>query len=140
MREASFAAKMVRGVQVVTAPAEVDVGNAALMRTALLRASAGGRGAIILDMTATQLCDSAGLSVLIRCHRRAVAQGGSIRVVTSAPQLRRMMDVTGLDQLLQHFPTLEDALEPVGQVPQTTTVGGSGESPARHLRIARNLP
>jgi anti-sigma B factor antagonist len=111
--EVDFVATMVGDVPVVTAPAEVDVANAALMRAALLRAVAGGHATIILDMTATQFCDSAGLSVLIRGHRRALAEGASLRVVTSTPQLARILDVTGLDRLLQHFRTLEEALQPV---------------------------
>jgi anti-sigma B factor antagonist len=113
--ELGFAATTVNGVPVVIAPAEVDIANAALMSAALLRAAGSGREVIILDMTATQFCDSAGLSVLIRGHRRAVAEGGSLRVVTATPQLLRILDVTGLDRLLQHFRTLDEALEPLAQ-------------------------
>ena len=124
MPEAGFVATMVQGVPVVAAPAEVDIANAALMRAALLRAGAAGRSTIILDMTATQFCDSAGLSVLIRGHQRAQAEGGSLRVVTSTPQLMRIMEVTGLDRLLQHFRTLEAALEPpLAQMLPTTIPG-----------------
>jgi anti-sigma B factor antagonist len=120
MPEAGFVATMVQGVPVVVAPAEVDIANAAQMRAALLRAGAAGRSTIILDMTATQFCDSAGLSVLIRGHQRAQAEGCSLRVVTSTPQLMRIMEATGLDRLLQHFRTLEEALEPpLAQMPTT---------------------
>jgi anti-sigma B factor antagonist len=113
--EVGFAARVIRGVPVVTAPAEVDVGNATLLRAALLRAAAGNHATIILDMTATEFCDSAGLSVLVRGHRRALAEGGSLRVVTSTPQVLRILNVTGLDSLLEHFGTLEKALEPLPQ-------------------------
>jgi anti-sigma B factor antagonist len=124
MPEAGFVATMVQGVPVVIAPAEVDIVNAALMRAALLRAAAAGRGAIVLDMTATQFCDSAGLSVLIRGHQWAQAEGGSFRVVTSTPQLMRILEVTGLDRLLQHFRTLEEALEPPLTQMLPTTIPG----------------
>ena len=124
MPEAGFVATTVQGVPVVIAPAEVDIANAALMRAALLRAAAAGRGAITLDMTATQFCDSAGLSVLIRGHQWAQAKGGSLRVVTSTPQLMRILEVTGLHRLLQHFRTLEEALEPpLAQMLPTTIPG-----------------
>ncbi len=120
MTEAGFVAKRVKGVPVIVAPAEVDIANASLMRSALLHAAVAGRGTIIVDMTGTEFCDSAGLSVLIRGHRRAVAEGGSFRVVTATPQLIRMLDVTGLDRLLEHFRTLEEALEPLAQISRTT--------------------
>ena len=128
MAEVGFAATMVRGVPVVTAPVEVDVGNATLMMTALLRAAAGGHETMILDMTATQFCDSAGLSVVVSEHRRALAEGRSLRVVTSTPQVKRILEVTGLDRLLQHFRTLEEALEPLAEMPPTTTASGDERS------------
>jgi anti-sigma B factor antagonist len=123
--DVSFVATTLDGVPVVIAPPEVDIANAGLMRIALLRAAAAGREMIILDMTATQFCDSAGLNVMIRGHRRAVAEGGSLRVVTATPQLLRILDVTGLDRLLEHFRTLEEALDPLAQL-WTTKAARSG--------------
>jgi anti-anti-sigma regulatory factor len=35
-------------------------------------------------MTGTQFCDSAGLGVLVRAHKRALADGGELRLVILA--------------------------------------------------------
>ncbi len=35
-------------------------------------------------MTRTQFCDSAGLGVLVRAHKQALAEGGELRLVMPA--------------------------------------------------------
>jgi len=61
-----------RGLPVVCAPDEVDVSNAGQLRSALLTAAAG-HPTIVIDLSATQFCDSSGLSVLAGALRRAMA-------------------------------------------------------------------
>ena len=75
MPEASFPVEVVSGVPVVTAPEEIDVTNAARLRAVLLEATAPGHATLVVDMSQTQFCDSAGLNVLVRAHQRAEAQG-----------------------------------------------------------------
>jgi anti-sigma B factor antagonist len=62
---------MARGVPVVTAPEEIDITKAGALRAALLEAAAHGHGTLAVDMSRTQFCDSAGLNVLVRAHKRA---------------------------------------------------------------------
>jgi anti-sigma B factor antagonist len=82
---------------VVVAPPEVDLDTAAELRAALLRAAAR-IPTVVLDLSGTQFCDSAGLSVLVRAHRRALAEGGELRLVVSTPQVERILSLTGLDR------------------------------------------
>jgi anti-anti-sigma factor len=70
--------EIMRGVPVVAAPAEIDVGNADWLRTVLLEAACRGHATFVVDMTGTQFCASAGLSVLVRAHKRAVAEGAEL--------------------------------------------------------------
>jgi anti-anti-sigma factor len=77
MAEASFPVQVVGGVPVVTAPEEIDITNAAGLRAALLEAAAHGSGTLVVDMAQTQFCDSAGLNVLVRAHKRAQADAAS---------------------------------------------------------------
>ena len=81
MPEASFPVEVVGGVPVVTAPEEIDITNAAGLRAALLQAAAHGSGTLVVDMSRTQFCDSAGLNVLVRAHKRAQAEGGEVLLV-----------------------------------------------------------
>jgi anti-sigma B factor antagonist len=95
---------------VVTAPEEIDITNAAALRAALLEAAARGRGATVADMSGTQFCDSAGLSVLIRAHKRAQAEGGELLLVVPATSVLRIFALTGIDRMIPNFSSLEDAL------------------------------
>lgn len=93
--------EMVGGMPVVGAPAELDVGNADTLRAAVMHAAARGHATVVVDLSGTQFCDSAGLSVLVRARRRAVAEGGELRLVASTPAVLRIFAVTGLDRLIR---------------------------------------
>jgi len=105
--------EMVNGVPVVAAPEEIDASNADCLRAVLLEAAARGHETFVVDLTRTQFCDSAGVGVLARAHNRALAEGGELRLVmpTSASVLR-VFALTGIDQVIPHFPSLCEALNP----------------------------
>ena len=124
MPEASFPVVMVSGVPVVAAPEEIDVTNAAALRAALLQAAAHGARTLVVDMSQTQFCDSAGLHVLVRAHYRAQAEGGEMRLVIRGAPVRRIFAVTGLDRVIPSFPGLEQALR------QSPAAPASALSPA----------
>jgi anti-sigma B factor antagonist len=119
-RETGFPVEMAGGVPVVIAPAEIDITNAAGLRTALLRAAAHGRPAFVVDMARTVFCDSAGLHVLLGAHRRAQAEGSEVRLVVTGAAVRRLLALTATDRLLNIYSSLDEALaascaEPGGQ-------------------------
>jgi anti-anti-sigma regulatory factor len=57
---------------VVSAPAQVDAGNAGDVLAGLLSVIREGPATLIVDMTATAFCDSAGLNGLVQAFRRPV--------------------------------------------------------------------
>jgi anti-anti-sigma factor len=120
MPEASFPVQVVSGVPVVTAPEEIDITNAAGLRAALLEAAAHGSRTLVVDMAQTQFCDSAGLNVLVRAHKRAQADGGELLLVICTAAVLRIFAVTGIDHLIPSFPNLEQALAPTPAVPDFT--------------------
>jgi anti-anti-sigma factor len=76
-----YVRKMINGVPVVAAPAEIDTTAAEHLRAVLLDSAARGHTTIVVDMTGTVFCDSSGLHTLLRAHKRAVANGGELRLV-----------------------------------------------------------
>ena len=120
MPEASFPVEVVSGVPVVTAPEEIDITNAAGLRAALLEAAAHGSRTLVVDMAQTQFCDSAGLNVLARAHKRAQADGGELLLVICTAAVLRIFAVTGIDHLIPSFPNLEQALAPTPAVSDFT--------------------
>lgn len=125
MAEASFPVQVVGGVPVVTAPEEIDITNAAGLRAALLEAAAHGSRTLAVDMTQTQFCDSAGLNVLVRAHKRARADGGELLLVICTAAVLRIFAVTGIDHLIPNFPNLQQALAPAPAVPDFPSPPGA---------------
>jgi anti-anti-sigma factor len=112
--EVVYLRKMSAGVAVVAAPAEIDVTTAGQLRALLLEAAAAtGHSTVVVDLTGTEFCDSAGLHTLLRAHKRAVAGGGGLRlVVPPGGAVPRVLSQNGLDLLLPCFPSLAEALAP----------------------------
>ena len=102
---------MVNGVPVVEAPEEIDICNAEQLRIMLLDAGSRGNPTVVVDMTSTRFCDSEGFSVLIGAHKRALADGGGLRLVIPAnTQVLRTFKVIGLGRFIPRFASLEQAL------------------------------
>ncbi|MDG4781137.1 STAS domain-containing protein [Micromonospora sp. WMMD961] len=55
-----------------------------------------GDDEVLVDLTGVGICDSSGLSALLVMQRSA----GAIRLTGVSPQLQRMLDRTGLAELL----------------------------------------
>ena len=102
---------MVGGVPVVTAPAEIDITIAGQLRTILQEWATRGHATVVVDMTSTEFCDSAGLSLLVRAHKRAVAEGGELRLVIPAGAAVLLVFIlTGIDRVIPRFASLGQAL------------------------------
>jgi anti-anti-sigma factor len=109
MPDVSGPSGVISAVPVVTAPEEIDITTAYALRAALASA-ARGHATVVVDMTRTHACDTAGLHVLVRAHRRALAEGGGLWLVIPGPDVRRLFAVTGLDRVIRQFASLDEAL------------------------------
>ena len=109
MPDVSGPSGVISAAPVVAAPEEIDITTAYALRAALA-AGARGHATVVVDMTRTHACDTAGLHVLVRAHRRALAQGGQLRLVVPSPDVRRLFAITGLDRVIRHFASLDEAL------------------------------
>jgi anti-sigma B factor antagonist len=110
MQDGRFPCEMVDGVPVVAAPEEIDITNAPELRSALLEAAAHGHRTVVADLSRTQFCDSSGLHTLLAAHKRATAAGGDMLLVMGGTAVLRVFTITGVDQIIPNFPTLEEAL------------------------------
>ena len=66
----------------------------------------GAAARIVFDMAEVTFMDSAGLSVLAGTMRRLERTGGSLRLRRPSRQVRQILTISGLDQLL----TIEESL------------------------------
>ena len=107
-----FRVEIIRGVPVVVTPEEIDITNADELRSALLQAAerGDGDGRLVVDMTRTQFCDSSGLRTLLVARKRAQSDGSQLLLAASSAPVLRLLALTGVDQMLPHYATLDEAL------------------------------
>jgi anti-anti-sigma factor len=95
---------------VVTATGEVDITNADGFRDALLTALNAGAHGLVADLTLTTFLDSAGVTALVRASRRASASGATVRLAVTAAPVLRVLNLVGIDRLIEVHPSLAAAL------------------------------
>jgi anti-sigma B factor antagonist len=100
---------------VVTAPAEIDLVNAPDLSDQLTAACRSPH-VVIVDMTATTFCDSAGVRALARAWELAARSGGELRLAIGSSPVQRILQLTGLDQVV---PVYRDVQQPGGSLPVT---------------------
>lgn len=97
-------------VAVVTLPVEIDVTNAGQVREDLLSVINQGAVLLIADLSKTTFCDSAGVRALVHTFRRAAASGDGMRLVVGTLAVQRVLAITGVDRLLDTYPTVAASL------------------------------
>lgn len=110
-------------VAVISLPDEIDAANYGQVQAVLLQAVRDGAAVLVADMTGTVFCASDGVQALVSVHRAAAAAGVRLRLAIGAgsPAVRRVLVLTGADQLLDIYPDRDAAL---------CGPAGNGSSPA----------
>lgn len=115
---------------VAVTPAEIDISNADKVRTDLLSVVSEGPATLVVDMSQTTFCDSAGVNALVRVHRQARAAGVPVRLVITGSAVRRVLAITGVDGLIGTFATVAAALAAGKAGPPDAHEQDSGQAPA----------
>ena len=121
---------------VIALPEHIDVSNAGPIREELLWAINRGAKALIADLTATISCDHAGADALARAYQRAVLSGTELRIVVTAPIVRRMLSLNDLDRLVPIYPSLEAATAARTPAAVIPPAGAGPEGPAAAITPA----
>lgn len=111
MPDGGYPVEMITDIPVVTAPTEIDITTADRLRAVLTATVAAGHTTVVVDMTRTEFCDSSGLGVLVRAHKRALEAGGELRLVMPADgAVFRTFTMTSLYRFIPRFGSLQEAL------------------------------
>src|SRR5712692_2236540 len=81
-----------------------------MIREELLSVINQGALLLVADMSKTNFCDSAGVSALVRTFRRANASASAMRLVVSTPAVQRVLSISGIDRLVDIFPSVAASL------------------------------
>ncbi|WP_197024284.1 STAS domain-containing protein [Nocardiopsis sp. CNT312] len=88
-----------RDVAVVTVSGEIDLYTAPRLRSGLIEALDDGVRRLVVDMSRTEFCDSTGISVLLSAMKRSRGKGGDVELVAPKAAVRKVLEVTGLDEV-----------------------------------------
>lgn len=91
------------GSWVVVVQGDLDMDSVPPLREAMERA-ATALPVLILDAGEVRFADSTALNLLLRIH-----QATTLRIAAPPAQLVRMLEVTGADQVLNLYPSTEQA-------------------------------
>jgi anti-sigma B factor antagonist len=101
------------GTRVVTLRGELDAHDAPQLRAAFAEvmenASAGVL--VVLDLAQVTFLDSTALGCVVGLRRRVGEAEGELRIVLPAAPTVRIFEITGLDAVLDTYPTRAAALE-----------------------------
>ncbi len=88
------------GVPVLAVTGELDMSNAAMLKAAIASTDAVEHGRLVFELSGLRFIDSAGIAVLLE----AAEHVGSVSVRAPAPPVRRVIEVTGLTEVLRIEP------------------------------------
>jgi anti-sigma B factor antagonist len=94
---------------VVQLTGELDVGSSRPLQDILLRIMRDRNPRLLLDLCGVSFMDCSGLTALILTQRRAVQRHGWVRLIAVSEQVRKVIVLTGLADVL----TLPSAATPV---------------------------
>ena len=112
---------------IVAFPNHVDVSNVGQLRDRLLSVINRGPAVLIADMTDTASCDHSAVEAVARACQQAAMSGTQVRLVVTAPRVRRVLSIEGLDRLVPIYPSLAAA---IGREPSRPPRDGIRASPA----------
>ncbi len=100
---------------VVALSGEVDVSVTDSLREDVDRALVNfGTGNILFDLSGVEFMDSAGLGVILGRYKKLRGQGGNVYLAGAKPQVKKVLELSGLLRLMEEYPTAGDVLGKIG--------------------------
>lgn len=116
------------GCLIAPLPEQIDATNAVWVQRDLIFLLTRSPGVLVADGSATTFCDVAGARALVRAAQVTGGRPAEFRLVAASPRLRRVLALTGSDQILHLYPDLSSALpgrsKPAGNAGSRTGAGG----------------
>lgn len=110
------------GWTVIAASGEVDVVTAPSIRSEVVNLVVGGTTDIVLDFDRVDFIDSFGLGVMVGALKRVNSHGGRLRVVVGEQRVRGVLELTGIDRVLDLYDDVDHAV--ADEAPPAQAAGG----------------
>jgi anti-sigma B factor antagonist len=89
---------------------EVDLYTAPQLRERIVELIDEGNHRILVSLEKVGFMDSTGLGVLVSGLKRVKEHEGEFALVSTPPQILRLLKITGLDQVFPLYETVEEAV------------------------------
>ena len=107
--------------QLLRARGELDLYAAPELKRRLASAIDAGKTCIVVDLTDAAFMDSTALGVLLGALKRLRVRNGALAIASEQPTILRILEVTGMNQVLDLHKTADDALAAVDRHTDSTT-------------------
>jgi anti-sigma B factor antagonist len=98
------------GTMVIAVEGDADMTAAVKFNESFFSAARSGVRRVVADLTAVDFIDTTMLNALVVGHRRMARDNGIFAVVCSGPRVMRVLEITGLGQILDVFASRGEAL------------------------------
>lgn len=105
----SILRSVIADIAVVRPVGEFDIASVDLLRRELVDAISPQCNHLVVDLEETSFMDAMALGIVIGAQHRIRRRGGWLRVARPQPQVRRLLEITMLDTVVEVHPTLEAA-------------------------------
>ncbi|CAL9351301.1 STAS domain-containing protein [Streptomyces pilosus] len=107
----SVVAATTDGIHVLTLAGELDHHTGDQLRQAL-HVTGDVRPRIVIDLGHVTFMDSSGINILITAFKDVTQAGGWLRLAAPTDSVLRVLQLVGVDGLIECHPTLRQALTP----------------------------
>ncbi len=97
--------------QVVEVAGEIDVYTSPKVKEKINELIEKGNYDLVINLEGVRYIDSTGLGVLIGALKRVREKDGSIKLVCTNPQIKKIFNITGLVKIFGIYDKEEDALK-----------------------------
>jgi anti-anti-sigma factor len=112
LRNSGFAWQQTGGVAVLRFMSNAQLTHSARELDDLRRRVLEQRDSrVIIDLSRVTRIDSAGLGELMSCYAHLVRNRGALKILNPTPEIRKLLDMTGISTLI---PAFDDELEALG--------------------------
>lgn len=88
---------------------DLDMATVPTFKSRMSELVAQGVVRFVVDMTEVEHADTTGLGILVWLHKTAEHEGGALCLLGGPPQFRRVLELTGLNQLFTFHEQLSEA-------------------------------
>ena len=98
-------------VTIVTVSGDLVIGDAeAAFKRKVIGLLEEGHVNLLVDLSGVGFLDSSGLGALVRALTNSQKEGGTTKLLSAGPQVRKLLTMTNLDSVFEMHDSLETAI------------------------------